>query len=72
MPMLFANYGIDYDNWTRIDNLNYNTKYDTISKNWRNGMPYSCFTRTASLPNQTTVHTGTGFNNPRTRITHLL
>lgn len=72
MPMLFANYGVDYGNWTRVDNLNYNGKFDFIGNYWRNGMPYSCYTGTRSQANQTTVHTGTGNNNPRTRITHLL
>lgn len=72
MPALFGNYGIDYNNSTRIDNLNYNIKYDALGNKWRNGAPYTCFTSTASLPNQTTIHTGGGLNNKRTRITHLL
>lgn len=48
MPMLFANYGVDYGNWTRVDNLNYNGKFDFIGNYWRNGMPYSCYTGTRS------------------------
>lgn len=72
MEALFANEGIDYNNQTRIDNLNYNVKYDLLINAWRNGAPFTCYTSTGSLANQTTVHTGKGLNNKRSRITHLL
>ena len=72
MPNMFSTYGVNYNNKTRIDNLNYNVKYDMLSNTWRNGAPYSCYSSTASLANQTVIHTGEGANNKRTRITHLI
>ena len=72
MPSLFSTYGANYSNESRINNLNYNIKYDILNNKWINGAPYSCYTSTLSKANQTTVHTGTGNNNKRTRITHLL
>lgn len=72
MESLFNSEGIDYNNQTRIDNLNYNAKFDMLFNKWRNGAPFTCYTSTRSLANQTTVHTGNGNNNKRTRITHLL
>lgn len=72
MPAVFSNYGVNYNNQTRIDNLNYNIKYDIINNKWINGAPYTCYSSTKSLANQTTVHTGNGLNNKRTRITHLI
>lgn len=69
---MYSTYGVDYNNQSRIDNLNYNIKYDYLNNKWINGAPYSCYSSTLSLANQTCVHTGEGFNNKRTRITHLL
>lgn len=72
MEQLFSTWGVNYNNQTRIDNLNYNVKYDLLNNKWINGAPYTCYTSTGSLANQTTIHTGNGLNNHRTRITHLL
>ena len=72
MPQLYSTEGVNYDNSTRIDNLNYNIQYDLLNNVWRNGAPYSCWTSTNSQANQTSVHTGKGYNNKRMRVAHLL
>lgn len=72
MEALYNTEGINYNNQSRIDNLNYNAKFDMLLNQWRNGAPYTCYTSTGSLANQTTVHTGNGENNKKMRITHLL
>ena len=70
MQNLFSSIGISYEDQNRIDNLNYNFQYDVLIDEWQNGAPYTCFTSTRSLPNQTTVHTGHAAR--RIRVTHLL
>ena len=64
---LFAEYGIDEQNSSRINNQNYNIAYDIIPNHWINGIPYSCYSSTGSQPEQTSLHTGQTI-----RITHLL
>lgn len=72
MPQLFSTYGVDYNNISRISNLNYNLNYDILNSNWLNGAPYSCWTSTNSTANQTNIHIGKGNKNDKIKITHLL
>ena len=69
---MYIKVGVDYIDHHKIDNLNYNIQYDILGNKWINGAPYTCFTSTRSPPNQTTIHTGNGFNSKKIRITHLL
>ena len=72
MQSLLNSIGVDYSDQPRIDANGYNLQYDFMPDEWVNGYPYTCYTSTQSLPNQTSVHTGTGINSKRMRVTHLL
>ena len=67
LQQLFADYGVNSQNSSRIDNNNYNIIHDIIGDSWINGVAYSCYSSTGSQPEQTSIHIGS-----KIRITHLL
>jgi hypothetical protein len=56
MTDLFTNYGVDTKSREYIDNSGYNIAYKTLPVTWINGIPYSCWTSTSALPEQTCFH----------------
>lgn len=73
MKDVYQTYGVDFENTTRINNIEYNVNYDVLGNKWINGMPYTSHYIGANpfTPNATTIHTGSGNNNIRSRITLL-
>jgi hypothetical protein len=68
LAALYHAYGVDTADQNYIDNGGYNIVYKTLPTQWINGLPYSCWTSTASLPEQTCVHVSSSV----ARVVHLL